>query len=392
MSSRISLEERLQRIYYLSEKKNSQRGPGLSRISESSSVYVDENTEDLEACDFRKSGTLHDDHFDVFLQSNAVEMREFTIEKYNKIEEEQEFMEDFGLTFARNPNRLIEKTLEIELNPSMCTMLSLMNSQFSDEQIIQLEEERESLGLSPIYKCLEIPQHLGKARIICFEITKSLSSLPNCIRIIAHWCRSRLFPDTTMELENRWMMMNIFFSYIDFGIVTKEGIIFFESFSKLIDDLKLAVSYHITKHRFAFPIHLLDDFSENENELNEIMFSKCFYAPQYKSDKNAEIKHFAHNDILHEFSAIFRKNLILALIYFRLRSIIGDQKVFESYQRIFKNNCEYLNYLLYTKSFDHQIPPCMIQFLMNLRETILDQRLFRRFIENMYKYDALPDD
>ena len=387
MSSKLSLTERLERIYYLAEKRNRDADPGLSKSSGFSSIYVDENTDALV-----EAPVASLDSFDATIQHSALEMKEHSrsMHKWDKYEAENEIIEIFGSGSAK-PHQII-KVIDTPLNPSMCHMLSLMNDQFSDEQVIQIEEERESLGLSPIYKCLEIPHHIGVARNICFEITKSLSTLPNCIQIVAHWCRSRIFHDTSMEIENRWIMMHIFFSYIDFGIITKTGVIFFSSFSELIDLLKIPVAYGINKHRFAFPKDVLDDMSENENELMEVMFSKCFYAPQYKSDKNAEVKNFAHNDVLHEFSTVFRQNLICALIYYRLRSVIHDRKVFESHQRIFKNGCEYLNYLLYTKTFKHPVAPEMKQFLMNLRRTILDQRLFTRFYENMYKYDTLLRD
>ena len=383
MTSRESLENRLERIYDRTERRNSGRS---SRLSSELSVYADENTDDLDPAE------IHDlDCFDTSMQSNALEMREFSVHRYNKFEADQELVEIFGPS-AIKTNQVIEIVSD-ELNPSMCTMLSLMNQQFSDEQMVQIEEERDALGLTPIYKCLNIPHHLGQARIICFEIVKSLSSLSNCIETVAHWCRSRIFQKTSMEIENRWIMMNIFFSYIDFGIITKEGIIFFESFSELSTHLKIPVTYRITKQRFAFPKYILDELSENENELMEIMFSSCFYAPRYKSEKNSEIKNFAHNDILHEFSSVMRRNLMCALIYYRHRSVIHDQNIFQSYQRIFRNGCDYLNNVLYSEDLKHPVAPELKVFLVNLRRMILDKRLFARFMENMYKCDnRLTDD
>jgi len=303
---------------------------------------------------------------------------------YNEIEKHDAFIENNQQIIEINKPLINSdsRTIELAVNESSFKILSLINNQFTKDEIIEIEEEREALGLNPLYKCEGIPGHLEDSKYICFEIIKDMSKMENCVKIIHHWCRTQVFPDAKIEIENRYIALNILLSYPDFSIYTKVGFMFFDSFSKLSEQYNLKPHYSINKYRFSIPHTFLDKVHSKEKMIMKFLMKMCFYAPQNKTGISAEILHYAHNNLLNEYSFIFRKNLVLALIFYRLRNVTSDRKIFETFQKTFYNIFIYISYIIYTKKHIHPVDPAINIFVKNICDVILDKNLFTKMLHN----------
>ena len=254
-----------------------------------------------------------------------------------------------------------------------------------------LEEEEDPDFFSPIKLCSGIKNHEQQAHMICEKMMNYISSPDNCIKIIAHWGRTQLIPGISQDNENMFMITHILFSNISFELITNEGFILFEKFDENILKLVKSKNYTMTKHRFNIPQDMLVNLVEEDYLM--ILFSKCFYRPRIDSSgKNAEFINFAHNDLMHLYSANMRSNLLLAHVYLKLRLNIGNINTFKYFQHLFIKILNYINFLIYINYFKTTIHKETIEMINELKNHLLNNNLFHDMNQelcNFYKSNEI---
>ena len=302
---------------------------------------------------------------------------------YSNFDEDYDLVSDedeYHLMPEKNDTALIpvqKGVFEIEVDEKSCNIISLVNNSYNSYEMIELEQRREDLGLHPLFKCHEIPGHADESKLMCFDIIENLSKHNKTVKIIELWCRNQVFPEAKTEIENRLLAIYILFAQIELTLHTKAGIVFFESFSDVSKRFDLKPNYNIPKYRFSFPENILDNLN-GESDNSHLFLSPCFYAPMMKPGNNTEIKNFAHNDLLNEYSFKLRKNLLISLIYFKLRIFSNDQKLFVSLQKDFHNIFIYISFLMYNKMSDTPINRFIAHLVKEMTNFILDVNLYEK--------------
>lgn len=300
---------------------------------------------------------------------------------YDRFKEDFDILSDEDLEYLPDSSHTAvvpaaKSIFEIELDETNCNIVSLVNNALSSHELIEIEQRRDELGLTPLYKCSGIPGHESEAQLICFNIIESLSKFSTTIEIIKTWCRNQIFPQSKFEVENRMLLIYILFANIDLTLEANTGILLFESFTFLSQRLQLKPEFQINKYRFGFSNTYLTGVYEDDTSNIKLFSSSCFYVPQAKTISSFEIKNFAHNDFLNEYSFKLRKNLVISLIFFRLRTLSHDKQIFNSFQKDFYNSFIYISFLIYNKMSKESVNPFIPNFVKEMTSFILDINLY----------------
>jgi len=201
--------------------------------------------------------------------------------------------------------------------------------------------------------CEDSKRHDDEAKIICKNIIDFIAVPQNCVRFVADWFRSRIFPDVSERNEILFLMVHIIFSPVLFSLTASDGYNFFDSFERINDLLQVQKYmnkvYNIVKERFAMRTAMINDHEKCNDCIHLLQHLKCLDEPKVEaSGYGCKMANFAHNDYLHAYSGVFRSNLILSIIYYKLRLNMGNEKTFKNYQLMFLNILTFTNYLLYT--------------------------------------------
>lgn len=238
--------------------------------------------------------------------------------------------------------------------------------------------------------CKNTPKHNEEAKVICKNIMEFIATPKNCISFVADWFRTRIFPDVSERNEILFLMIHVIFSPVLFSITSADGFIFFESFDKMNDLLDIQKhmkkTYTIVKERFAIRMVLIDDNEKCEECISLLQELSCLDKPKVDSSaKQCEMLNFAHNDYMHHFSGVFRSNLILSIIYFKLRLNMGNDKTFKNYQLMFLNIMTFINYLLYTHGKLCCVPQEIMYLIPKLIEELNKRDFFKKMNDDLYR-------
>lgn len=239
--------------------------------------------------------------------------------------------------------------------------------------------------------CEDSKKHDDEAKIICKNIIDFIAVPQNCVRFVADWFRSRIFSDVSERNEILFLMVHIIFSPVLFSLTASDGYIFFDSFERINDLLQIQKhmnkTYNIVKERFAMRTVMINDHEKCNDCINLLQHLKCLDEPTVEaSGYGCRMANFAHNDYLHTYSGVFRSNLILSIIYYKLRLNMGNEKTFKNYQLMFLNILVFINYLLYTHGKLCCVPKSNIEMVGSLITEINRRDMFINMNNDLYLF------
>lgn len=294
--------------------------------------------------------TMKDDDFDVFDELK----KNMSNKKYVFEENDDQMAKIPIISEIFDDTDEIDLTLTYKIAPGIEPPKPIMVEKITGKDYDNISKGFKDLKFELHERlCEDSHRHNEEAKIICKNIVEFMAIPQNCIRFVADWFRSRIFPNVSERNEILFLMIHVIFSPVLFSITSSDGYNFFDAFERMNDLLQIQKymnnTYNVVKERFAMRTSMIDNHEKCEDCIELLQQLKCLEDPRIDSSRHGcKLGNFTHNDYLHHYSGTFRSNMILSIIYYKLRLNMGNEKTFKNYQLMFLNILTVINYLLYT--------------------------------------------